>query len=237
MVEDEDSKIRRNLIALCSVIVVLAWLRVPLDLVGERLLGVSTKSGFSLSAKRVWLAAFVLLAYFALRYRFCDEHQEGMKTIRTEYAVVERRILKRWLTWELACFSRFGWKTPLLGNPVEAIMDVRHARVADQSSSRYVRISLNDAALGGYSKAGIYVPSTRRGQAHLNYFARIDGADVPMPQEKVEFELTTFKRLMLSCATAVWLSGYSKASTSLLTPWALAVIAAVLTLRRLWQVW
>ncbi|WP_431106639.1 hypothetical protein [Variovorax paradoxus] len=235
--DDEDSKIRRNLIAVSSVILVLAWLKVPLDLVGERLLGVASKEGFNLSAKRVRAAALVLLVYLTLRFRFSNEQQEGMKTLRAEYVGAERRTLKRWLALELACFTRFGWKMPVLGDPRERISVARRKQNSVEAVVPFVEISLNDAILGTRDPAGQFIPSTRKVTAHIKYFARIEGGDAPMPLVPFEFELSWLQRLSLSSVSILWLTIYSKASTFFMTPWVLSFAAIGLTSRRMWQVW
>ncbi|MNK85099.1 hypothetical protein D3C87_1049680 [compost metagenome] len=234
--DDEDSKIRRNLIALASVILLLAWLKVPLDLVGERLLGVASKGGFTISAKRVWSAALILLVYFSLRYRFSNEHQEGMKTLIAEYPDIERRTLKRWLVCELAIFTRWGWHMPLLGELSSKIDAGLQRRSSAQVAVPLVRMSLTDASLGRLIR-GRFEPSRRLGTASLQYFVRIDGGDAPMPQVAVDIELSRVGRAFLSGFAGLRLCFYSKASTLLMTPWVLTAGAIGLTLRRLWQVW
>lgn len=74
MVEDEDGKIRRNLVAVSTAILVLAWLDVPLAAVAARLLGEKAEgSQYVLSPMKVWTATAALLLYFILRFRFSDE--------------------------------------------------------------------------------------------------------------------------------------------------------------------
>ncbi|RZL66416.1 MAG: hypothetical protein EOP81_00140 [Variovorax sp.] len=78
--DDEDGKIRRNLVAASAIVLLLAWLDLPLDQLAERLLGTNKNTTpISLEAERVWIAAIALLAYLALRFRFSTEVVKGVE--------------------------------------------------------------------------------------------------------------------------------------------------------------
>ena len=82
--EDSDEKARRNLLIVSSLIVLIAWLGVPMDVIVERVLGANAAKDAEtwlvrraianeVEAWRVWFAIGVLLLYVTMRFRFASE--------------------------------------------------------------------------------------------------------------------------------------------------------------------
>ncbi|QRF60239.1 hypothetical protein [Variovorax paradoxus] len=96
MVEDEDAKVRRNLVAVSSVILLLAWLDVPLSAIAGRLLGEKPESAtFVLPAWKVWLAGLVLLNYCLVRYLYSDEAEKGRSALAIAQQARFAELLER----------------------------------------------------------------------------------------------------------------------------------------------
>lgn len=71
MEEDSDAKIRRNLVVASTLILLVAWLELPLASLAEKVL--AAPPTVQLRPFKVWLACLAVLLYMALRYRFTKE--------------------------------------------------------------------------------------------------------------------------------------------------------------------
>lgn len=114
--DDEDSKVRRNLIVVSVLMILVWWLQAPLDKVSEKFFGVSPNG--PAFEWRVWLAAALALAYFCLRFRFCQDHTNAVTVMRNERRDLERRLLRRWIEAALWAFRSRGWHSSHSGSGV-----------------------------------------------------------------------------------------------------------------------
>lgn len=76
--DDTQDKIRRNLVAISSGILLASFLKIELT-TSPKLLGIAEIT--SISPLRFWFAILFLLLYFIVRYRFSDEHHELKKAL------------------------------------------------------------------------------------------------------------------------------------------------------------
>lgn len=68
--DDDDSKIRRNLVVYSALVLTLAWLELPLGMILELVL----PEGFSRPPDyKLWTLGFVILAYLGIRFSFAAE--------------------------------------------------------------------------------------------------------------------------------------------------------------------
>lgn len=224
--EDEDAKVRRNFIAISVVIVLAWWLRVPLDRAGEKLLGMGLL-GPDIEW-RVWAAAGAALAYFALRFRFSDEHAQAIKVIANERSGVLQRLLGRWLRWETAAFVRWGITPPIFGDGFAALVRARPTR-PDQE-----RLPITAIRVGGVILVkmvnGRMQPLAKgsiEGMANLT-IERVhgNGSDTSV-LTGVGFELGRLHRAIANFLACIWLLLYSKSGTWLVLPWIAGAMAAV----------
>lgn len=99
--DDEDSKIRRNLVAACGIVLSLAWLDIPFDTVASRILGEHPKD-FVLPPWKAWIAILAVLAYLLVRFRFSVDLENGEQDIEAvrakTYQILYKRHLKRMAT-------------------------------------------------------------------------------------------------------------------------------------------
>lgn len=104
--EDDDDKIRRNLVVMSVAILLVAFLDVPV----QQVLAKAFADNWKPSLARGWVAAFAVLFYFALRYRFDPKGEAAFKNLANTYAVSlmsgANRLLKqqmdeRFQWWEL----------------------------------------------------------------------------------------------------------------------------------------
>lgn len=86
---DDDDKIRRNLVMASSAVILYYWLELPPGAIVSRVLGVTV--AYSVDAYRIWLALFLVLAYFCYRFYFAVAHSEVVSEAKKEF--IESRIL------------------------------------------------------------------------------------------------------------------------------------------------
>ncbi|MFZ3221133.1 MAG: hypothetical protein WA174_13940 [Rhodoferax sp.] len=107
MDESDDSKIRRNLVVFSTLMLLVAWMQIPVGEISAGLLKLDKlEKPLHLSQFRLWIACFSALLYLTLRYRFTKEWKELGNTYRTNvrdksHLLEDKRILK-----DVALFAR-----------------------------------------------------------------------------------------------------------------------------------
>ncbi|MES2973276.1 MAG: hypothetical protein V4757_06690 [Pseudomonadota bacterium] len=76
--DDEDDKIRRNLVVVSATILIAAFLEVPQSALLSTLVG---KEGSSIPQWKFWAVGCALLAYLGARYRFSHEGQKMVRAL------------------------------------------------------------------------------------------------------------------------------------------------------------
>lgn len=218
--EDEDSKVRRNLLAVSTLVLLVAWLDTPLSKVGGKFLGIE-----NLDAQfewRVWAAAGALIIYFALRHRFSPENTTAFNAMKKEMAGAARRVLTLWMIMEVRLFKLFRLTLFL---PKASL------------------VAADDSALASGTKHGLDGPKVARirvdganflindkGPNNVSLstlFHLVDGGSKnTVVPEQLQAPLAHYHVLFLRFWAFLWLAMYSKASTSFLWPWSLAAAAA-----------
>ena len=79
--EDDDLKVRRNLVLVSALVLVFAWLGIPFSAVIGKL--IATTSVYPEDYK-VWLVGLASLAYLGLRYSFSNEGVKSSKELQDE---------------------------------------------------------------------------------------------------------------------------------------------------------
>lgn len=232
MVEDEDSKARRNFMAVSTVIVLAWWLQAPLDKISERLLGSSVGPGFEW---RAWFAAIVALVYFALRFRFSTEHIGAATELATTSVNTSTRLLLQWLHWETAALVRWGWAPSVCGDAIEAVVSQDRAS-ADGETFIFKTIVISDLTLGRKDGTGQIIPLSA---ADLSCTARFVIHRVGLQDSGVwlnsaaRFELSKSQHRLLRLWSWAWMMLYSKVSIAFFVPWLVGCIALCICVVRL----
>lgn len=128
--DDDDDKIRRNLVAVSSLLLLGAWLEVTSADVIKRVFGEGF--GGQVSTGRLWLAVIVVLTYLALRYKF---HPLTLKA-STHFGAA---FMENWGRW------------------LQALL-VRECRVMEQGGARRVR-HLQPEFVNAYKDKCVKYPS------------------------------------------------------------------------------
>jgi hypothetical protein len=152
--EDTGEKIRRNLVVFSALILLAAWMRVPLAAVADKAL-----IGLHADNNRAWIAVVVVHIYLMWRYRFAHETVEATKALAREHWVQQRRYVDRILKHEAELFVRTGAPSAVLGDAL--ITFVASHFFPRQSGERVdltylsVRVQVRDDAVPGYSGSGM----------------------------------------------------------------------------------
>lgn len=238
--DDEDSKVRRNLIVVSVLMILVWWLGAPLDKVSEKFFGVAP-SGPAFEW-RVWFAAMVALSYFALRFRFCDNHQEALDVLLKESDQIEGRVLKRWISLEIWLYMRFGIVPRFMGEPFKKLIESA-VKVTDYAqyqapgqAEKVSAIQVRSAHLGLWT-SGRFIPSRGKYQARLMVRTRRTDGVERENDETINFLFGRLRRVILWAIARAWLLGYSRTGPGLLVPWALAAGAGLVGIYKLAVSW
>lgn len=109
--DDTDDKIRRNLVAASTIILLLAWLEMPLATVAERLLNTNVQqlsAPLKVQAFRVWWAAFFLMLYLFLRFWLSDERLNDSRAWAESWRSTVVHKVDRMMRRDLDRFSKTG---------------------------------------------------------------------------------------------------------------------------------
>jgi hypothetical protein len=225
--EDEDSKIRRNFLAVSALIVLAWWLQAPLDRISEKLLGVSSVGpNFEW---RAWAAATAVLVYFGLRFRFSKEHSAASNDMLSEATKVKRALLLRWLNWEVMGFVKWHWTPPVFGSSFSAVVGESGPHV-QLPRSPIVRIKVSELQLGRQTGTGVMImPEAGElfGSVRLEIDRRQDKATEIRTVDGIGIDLSAGQRAILNAWTYCWLALYSNASTGLMVPWIFGAMALI----------
>jgi hypothetical protein len=83
---DDDDKVRRNLVVFSAGVVLLAWLRLPLTVATERLMG--STGTWQASPGRAWAAAAVVLMYLTARFYYTGGGRKAIDKLSKQYNVL-----------------------------------------------------------------------------------------------------------------------------------------------------
>lgn len=103
MVEDDDDKVRRNLVVMSTAILLVAFLDVPV----QSMLSKGVSADWQPSLARGWLAAFVVLFYMAMRFRFHPASSNAFGEVHTFHRDLLRRIVST--RWDATTRDSSGW--------------------------------------------------------------------------------------------------------------------------------
>lgn len=221
--EDEVSKIRRNLVAVSAAIMLAWWLQAPLDKISEKVLGTTVGSNFEW---RAWFAATIVLLYFALRFRFSKEHTEAIAEMENEAGAVGRRLLLRWMNWETTWYVRWGYLPRAFRESFPIIIGASPDDAA--RNRRITRVDVANMVIGQRDSVGQVLPPSKGqvlGTVDIDVYRIAANRSEHRGLAQIGFDLSRMQRWSLRVWTYLWLGVYSRASTWLMVPWTLTACA------------
>jgi hypothetical protein len=217
--EDEESKIRRNVVAVGAAILLFAWLNVSPGSVAKRIFG--DTDNFELSPARFWSAVMALLFYLALRFQYCDEFESHIKAFKNALFTAQQGVRTRFLASVLARFALTGEDSPIFANTLKGVLNAI-------ASERYGQRNVGWKEGWGIRNVNVVPSGWRGGEIHWNFFqSSDDGSDAFLGRECVLGYVLTWPQ-----ETKIRLRGYvrvlvfSRSSVNVLWPCAICLAAA-----------
>lgn len=229
---DDDDKVRRNLVVASSIILLAAWLGMPLAAVAERMLGISAGSPatFSLNPNRFWSATLFVILYFFLRYRFSGEARRAVRAFRRERRLILKHKISNTVSRLVATFSRTGKDSDVFNNQLSVI-----AKERAESMSR--NGSPVDAGLSQWGSPKVAVTSVVFTEQYAGNSGLYFEWSVPRQSSaagvSVAFDISGARRVWLNFASTIQALGYSRASIQYVVPVLLSVLAGIFVAWRL----
>lgn len=236
--DDEDSKIRRNLVVASTLVVLAWWLRLPLDKLSEKMFGVSSAPGLEW---RVWLAAIVVLLYLLHRFRFAGEAAGAFVQWRNSRSNLRQELIQRHFEKRMATYTKNGLPFHEVGEPlkqrVNEILSELAARQGVEPGHLIVdKFILKPIQHGSLTKAGLNVkPSKRVGSMHCDLAVRSATSLLPPKAFVLNYELSKQRYSWIQCKLFLRTGTYSPAATALVLPYVLAVVALALAAWKLFR--
>lgn len=231
MDDDTDAKIRRNLVVFSTLIVLVAWLQIPVGEIAVGLLKLDKlEKPLQLSQFRLWVACFAVLLYMALRYRFTEEWGQFSREMYGINLNLQRALVQKTLDTALRRFHKTGKDSPLFHNHIEQL-----ASKVIRSQPEHERLEAKNRPLG-VVKERLHPRSEWEGEAKLEFtrYVNTKGAKNNVVYiEKVAFEIPERKQMEIKVVAFARSLFYSKFSVHYLVPFALAVAALTVVLYKL----
>lgn len=230
MDESDDSKIRRNLVVFSALIILLAWLRIPVGEIAAGLLKLDKLSQpIQISQFRLWVACFAVLLYLSLRYRFTKEWKEIGNTYRSNVRDKTRKLIDKRTVKSMARFTKTkqkdgGFKGQLF-TFYNATVAAKKQKYGDQIGEPEVLIGLTGS---GYTMNGGKVKIILRWDAKLVGGMAEDSSELVYTFDWFEHKWMTF---YANAYTFV----YSPSAVQYIIPSVLAVVAFAVVLIKLIQ--
>jgi hypothetical protein len=225
--DDDDSRIRRNLVVAGGLVILAAWLDIPLDQLLEKIAGLvpdKTPGAPGIDPLRVWFAVLAVLTYLALRYRFALEGRRLARAYRRERGLLVQRYVRGCVNGALLRYSRDGKDSPIFYGEL-------HTFANKATKSLEAKLEGEQLARPTVTASFIQIEAPYRGNAGLNFIWQRDTTQAATSSGAASgFEVAGFRRWRIAClATVVGLS-YSRASTQHILPVAFGLTAIGLSL-------
>lgn len=199
--EDTGDKIRRNLVVFSALILIAAWLRVPLSALAEKTLG-----GVHADNTRAWIVVVAVHVYLMFRYRFASETIHAANALFAEQAMLRSSRINRILSDESERFVKTGRATYALGNALPKIFPERLSRIGLQGgfADQFIWTCTSMGHPAGWAGTAIVNTKTPDGNNQM--------------QEIVPYSIAGWRKATIAVSTWSLTLFYSHSSTELLVP-------------------
>lgn len=237
--DDTEDKIRRNLVAFSSIVILGAWLDIPLKAIADKAL--TSGALDQVTPWRVWVAVVAVQAYLILRFRFSAETLAEARMLRRAWSLIYRGRVVAVLHRHLAAFSKSQRESPFFPNRLTDVASLEPPHVALKAGGTKESLGVpsliaTDITFLDQARAPTDTDETApplevyRGYVNLAFSwpggaSRMGGS--------TEFQVTGWRRYALDLTTLWTLCLYSPEAMKLILPSALALVAASIALFKL----
>lgn len=224
MDDEGTGKARRNLLLVSSVVVLGAWLELPLPGVVARVLGID--HGAEINEARLWAAMLAVLAYLVYRFTYSEDAGASAATVRDSWAALCQAKAEALLRGHLSRSVAKGRDSQHFDNLLIEFLEA-NARSLDIDRTKGGRLELCDVE--------IVFESPWRGAASVS----VHGVDRSGAQRargivRIPFIVTeTGKRLQIELPAAIELALRSNATSTTFVPAAMALLAVLIAAYKL----
>ena len=228
--EDEDAKLRRNLLVVSTIVILIEWLGISAKQLAVKF-SVDMQPGGDVDL-RLWIAVSIALFYFALRFRFSEEHDKALEILRKDLEHTRAQQLLTWAKLSVAIFDRTGFGVFLLGEEFRTSVE-ELARMEKEDGVAGGRLTLVEAQYGHRDEIGGFEASNSSGTIRVAFIRRDDGLVLPFRGRTIDFRWGWLSEKLSYISAFVWVSIYSRSSTTLVVPAALASSATWVCTQRI----
>jgi hypothetical protein len=230
-IDDEDPKVRRNLITFSSAIVLFAWLELPMKAVTEKLVSAS----WTAEPMRVWLAIAGALIYLAVRFHFIGGGKEAFRALGDWFQTN--------LHWQIDAFMRrvehASVGRGVVRHPLADALDMDMRTLVEQGQIVSSAVRVISAKPQGYQsgKTWQFVGIAEVNLAWFDTSARATAAPLSSKEFAVGYSLPWWQRTWY-VLKAAWLSWiFSEQAIAGVVPVWLATTASFIVGLRLGAIW
>lgn len=227
--DDDDSKVRRNLAVTAGLVILAAWLEVPLDQLLEKISGLhsdKTVGGSGISPLRIWCAVLAILTYLALRYRFAQEGRRFARAFRRERVLLMQRYVKGCVERALLRYSRKEKDSPVFYGELRTFVN---------KATKDMEAGLHGELLPRpiVTASSIQLQSTYGGNAGLTFVWQRATSQAASTGAVIGFEVVGGARWLVVCRATIEALIYSRTSTQHVFPVALWLAAIGISLLKI----
>jgi hypothetical protein len=234
MLDDDDTKIRRNLVVASGAVVVLTFLQVSFGDLAE--FACRCQIHLHTAEWRIWTALLVVLFYLALRLRFSDSAQALAEALHAEYATRLPEGAKKMALAALRKFEVRGASTKSLGFDLQPLLAAHLARVEEAESALPKDgggVSLRYGSPTFHAKFLELAPFAGRMEVRAISHLPPPNISEESSTSLEQFSMDRTSRAMNRAKAFFFSYVYSKQATTLLIPALLAASAAGITVYRI----
>lgn len=220
--DDDDSKVRRNLAVTGGLVILAVWLAIPLDQILEKITGLTpdkVPGSAGISPLRVWCAVLAVLMYLGLRYRFAPEGRRLVRAFRRERGLLVQRYVQTQVKAALRRYSATGKDSPIFHEELHTFAE---------RATRSMRQNVPGRHLSRPSVTGspVQFDEPYRGNVGLTFQWLENGVEQAAASGgSIGFEMAGFMRWRVASHATVEALIYSRASTQHVLPVAFGLVA------------
>lgn len=216
--DDDDQKIRRNLVAFSSAVLLLAWLDIPFSALLGKLIDVKVSQP---SDSRLWIAGLVVLTYLGIRYSFSAEGRKYRDELNRELQSIKVGTAIALAQRQADYFSWTGHEPSVFSGKLTSYIEDKTKDMGEQVKS-YGRPKI-ELSMSEYDQA----PYRFTMSSVLTWYSKGKSVGSSHGGLVITVDITGIYRFYVSVYSHLHAFSYSSSSINYLAPAVLGVAAAV----------
>lgn len=227
--ESDDAKIRRNLIVFSGLIVLLAWLQVPLTEVISTALKLQTIG--RVSPPRLWLACLVFLVYLTHRYWHCADFKSSYARLKGEWfskkcGDIDAFVMRKAKAYALDRTQHSKYLVPIPEESIRTFMSFGKHRSVKLSNPRFGLV---------FQKLERDHQDPWKGRVSFEYRKTDNESPMEYRDRSAQFKIIGWRKWQIALWSFLYPLGSSQQTTQLVVPCTVTVCAYGIVVYRLAQ--